>query len=189
MPKFTTSIACASFAAFAVPAWAQDAPPDPPFTHVAVADRLTLGGVFSHAAPVNQLVLAALLLAALGAAAVWAFQLVRFSQRRPEGLAGAMAYLSAVAAAAPLLGFFGALYSLLECAIGMANVRPAPSLSILAPGIAEGALAAALGLLAAAIAVIGHRHLKLKLYRLGQADPTSEAAPAPSVARQARAAA
>ncbi|MEO8112812.1 MAG: MotA/TolQ/ExbB proton channel family protein [Phenylobacterium sp.] len=185
MPKFKASLACAVVTAFAaLPAFAQDAPPDAPFTHVAAADRLTLGAIFSHAGPINQVVLWGLLAAALGAAAAWAVQTARVHQGRSAGLPGAMAYLSGLSAAGPLIGFFGALYSLLDSAIGVANVRPVPSLSILAPGIAEGALCAALGLLAAAIAVIGHRHLKLQLYRLDQTNPV----PAASVSRQARAA-
>ena len=44
--------------------------------------------------------------------------------------------------------------------IGMANVRPAPGLTVLAPGFAEATLAIMLGLLATTVAVVCERHLE-----------------------------
>jgi biopolymer transport protein ExbB/TolQ len=80
--------------------------------------------------------------------------------RRP---AAAVAGLAAIAAAAPLLGFAAAAYGLMDSFIGIANVRPVPSLSILAPGFAEAMLCVTLGLLAATIATVGRHHLKARL--------------------------
>jgi biopolymer transport protein ExbB/TolQ len=57
---------------------------------------------------------------------------------------------------------------------------------MLAPGYAEAALCAALGLLAGAIAVIGHRHLNARLDAVGEAAPAT-ARDAPSSSHPARA--
>lgn len=148
----------------ACPALADVAAADPPLTIVPTAERLTLMGVFAHAHPVVQLVFAGLLIATVAAVIIWLLQLARLGQRRADGLGGAVAFLSALSAAGPLIGLFGAAYGLLDSFIGVANVRPVPSLSILAPGYAEAALSICLGLLAAAVAAVAHRHLKARLY-------------------------
>lgn len=141
------------------------APPDPPFSVVAPADRLTLGGVFMDADIVVKLLMAGLILATLAALALWIA-----GDLRPRGkAAGAITYLSGLGAAAPLVGLFAAAYTLLHSFIGLSNVRPAPTLSIMAPGFAEATFSLALGLLAAAIGVIGHRQLKARLQALGAA--------------------
>jgi hypothetical protein len=57
------------------------------------------------------------------------------------------------------LGALAASYILMCMFIGMANVRPAPSLSVLAPGWAEASMALMLGLLATTVAVLCERHL------------------------------
>ncbi|MCR5879800.1 MotA/TolQ/ExbB proton channel family protein [Phenylobacterium sp. J367] len=158
------------------------APADPPFALVAEADRLTFPAVFADADIVMKLVMAGLAISALAAAAIWVAQATRL---RPASLPGALAYLSGLGSAGPLIGFFGACYTLMASCIGMANVRPAPSLSILAPGFAEALLAAMLGLLAAAIGVIAHRHLKAKVYGLEAEDAAAE--PVQTLPRQARA--
>src|SRR5258706_14280999 len=71
------------------------------------ADRLTLGGVFAHASIPVKLVLWGLVAAVVAAIVVWAVQALRIGQRRSDGVAGGVAYLSAQAAAAPLFGLFG----------------------------------------------------------------------------------
>lgn len=150
------------------------APPDPPWTVVAPEERLTLVRVFFDADPVMKLVMGGLLLSALLALGLWLVQAARLRSGRTDTFAGAVAYLSALAAAGPLIGFFGSAYTLLSACIGLSNVRPAPSISIIAPGLAEALLSAMLGLLAASIAVIGHRHLKARLYSAGiEADEPS----------------
>lgn len=155
------------------------APPDAILTPVAPEQRLHLLAVFANADPVMKLLMTGLLIAAVVAIVVWVGQALRL---RAGGLAragGAIAYLSAVGAAGPLIGFFGSAYTLLNSALALSNLRPAPTISVVAPGLAEALLSAALGLLAAAIATIGHRHLKAKLYSLETAAPVTEPAPAP----------
>jgi biopolymer transport protein ExbB/TolQ len=131
--------------------------------------------VFADASILMKLVLWALVAAIVGALVVWITQALR-PTRRAEG---AIAYLSAQGAAAPLVGFFGLAYALLNGCIGIADVRPTPSLTVLAPGLAEAMLSAGLGLLAAAIAVIGCRHLQARLAAAQAADATSAARHAP----------
>ena len=144
------------------PVFAQQTAGDPQLTALPAGDRLDLMGVFAHAGPVMKVVLFGLLAVSLIALAVWIVQLARPGERRSHGAAAASAWLSAVAAAAPLIGFFGAAYAALNGFIGISNVRPTPSLTVLAPGLAEAMLSVGLGLLAAAIATIGARHLRAK---------------------------
>lgn len=146
------------------PALADVAATDPPLAVVPTAARLTGMDIFANAHPIVQVVFAGLLISTVAAVAIWGVQLSRLGKRRSDGLAGAVAFLSALSAAGPMIGFFGAAYDLLDMFIGIANVRPTPSLSILAPGLAEAALCVCLGLLAAAVAAIAHRHLKARLY-------------------------
>ena len=147
----------------ASPVLAQQTADDPQFIPIPTGDRLDLMGVFAHAGPVMKVVLFGLLAVSLIAVAVWIVQLMRPAQRRSHEAAAASDWLSGVAAAAPLIGFFGAAYAVLNGFIGISNVRPAPSLTVLAPGLAEAMLSVGLGLLAAAIATIGSRHLRAKL--------------------------
>ena len=49
--------------------------------------------------------------------------------------------------------------------IGIANVRPSPSLGVLAPGFAEAFLALALGFGATAVAAVCERHLEARIRR------------------------
>lgn len=176
MPKPLRRILLAGLALFATPAFA--AVGDPPLSVVPAEQRLTLLRILVDAKPIVQVVMALLLLALVAAIGLWVAQAAQIGRRRMDGAPSAMAYLSAVGAAAPLLGFFGAIYGLLDMFVGIANVRPTPSLSILAPGLAEAGLCASLGLLAAAVAVIGHHHLKARLEAVQARNPT-----APSLAR------
>ncbi|HEX5261932.1 MAG TPA: MotA/TolQ/ExbB proton channel family protein [Phenylobacterium sp.] len=153
---------------------------------VPIADRLTLAGVYAHASIPMQFVLWGLTVAVIVAVAVWLLQAVRTRQRQSAGIAGVAAYLSAQSAAAPLFGLFGMSYALLNSFIGIANVRPAPNLTVLAPGLAEASLSLGLGLFAAAISVVGHRHLKARLHALDQAEPAA-ARPAAPLTHPARA--
>ena len=191
MSKFTTLKVGATSAVVAFlaasPALAQAAAPDPQLAVVPLAERLTLAGVFGNAAIVVQLVMASLMLAIVVSVMLWTVQLLRRSDGRGDGPASARVFLSAVAGAGPLLGLFGSAYGLLNSFIGVANVRPVPSLSILAPGFAEASLSAGLGLLAAAIAVIVRSHLDAKILGLGQAaaDRATSTASLPSSLRLA----
>lgn len=162
----------------AAPAFAQPiAAPDAPLSVVSVAQRLTALGVFTNAKPIVQVVVAGLIVATLYAAFVYGRGLV--TRRAQTG----SVFLSALSAGGPLVGLFGASYGLLDCFIGVSNVRPTPSLSILAPGFAEAALSLTLGLLAGAIAVIGHRHLTGRAQALTLTAPAIPESPATHLAR------
>ena len=153
----------ASALLIAMPAFARSNASDPAFSKIPPGDRLNLLGVFSEAAPVMQLAFAGLILAAVAALAVWLIQLVRLARRRSDSVAGAIAYLSGQAAAAPLFGLLGMSYGLLSICVGIANKRPGPTLLALAPGLAEALMSLGLGVLAAAIATVAHHHLRARL--------------------------
>jgi hypothetical protein len=174
-----------AMAVLASPAFAQSPGGDATLKPIPLAGRLTLGGVFAHASMPMKVVVWGLTAAVLAAVATWLLQVV-IRQGRSNGATGAIAYLSAQAAAAPMFGLFGMAYALMNGFIGIANVRPTPSLTVLAPGLAEASLSLGLGLLAAAIAVVGERHLQAKLRASGRAEPAA-ARPAPPLSDPARA--
>jgi biopolymer transport protein ExbB/TolQ len=159
------------------------APADPILTLVAADHRLNGLAVFTHAKPIVMLVMALLLLTIPAAIALWARALGR--GRSAEAAGPAMAKLAGIAAAAPLLGFFAAAYGLMDSCIGLANVRPVPSLSILAPGLAEAFLAISLGLLAAAVATIGRHHLQARGFASPATEPERASGAAAPLARAA----
>lgn len=100
---------------------------------------LTLLSIFNNAAvPVKMIAL--LLLAGLIAGPVIGFV-------RPNAK-----WLAAINRSAQPLGFAAAAYTLLACAVGVANLGVTPSLSILAPGLAEALMMIMLGLLTAGVA-------------------------------------
>lgn len=158
-----TFLATLTTAALAGPSFARSWGSDPIFTKIPIGDRLTLFGVYVEAAPVMKLVFSGLILAVIAALAVWVVQLVRLWRRSPGGATGAIAYLSGLTAAAPLFGLFGMAYGLLSICVGITNKRPGPTLMALAPGLAEVLMSLTLGILAAAIATVAHRHLKARL--------------------------
>ena len=124
---------------------------------VPIDQRLDLLGVVSHAKPVVLMFLFLLIVIIAASVLVWIGQL---SQAKRSSNIGDNA-LSAVLVAAPLLGLTAAVYDLLDMSIGIANVRPAPDLTILAPGFAEASLCILLGLLAASLAAAFRTHLRL----------------------------
>ena len=129
------------------------------------AERLTMGGVFADAAPEVQLVFALLLISTVAALAIWAMSLRKVGQADARGLAGALGRLRIVRSGATPLGLLAASYTLFAGFLGVANARPAPSFTVLAPGLAEAALAVMLGLLATFVAVICERHLEGRIRR------------------------
>jgi hypothetical protein len=108
---------------------------------------LTPAQVFVDAAPFVKAIMLGLIAAGIAAVAVTA---LRLSRRQ----GGSSAYVCGLAQAAPLLGLLGAVYGLLNGALGISNVRPVPSLSVIAPGLAEALLTFGLGLLVAIVAVV-----------------------------------
>lgn len=118
--------------------------------------RLTLVGIVTHAKPVVEVFLVLMFVMLIAAVVVWALEVSgRRDRSRTEGL------LSAVLTAAPLFGLTAAAYGLMDMSIGVANVRPAPDLTVLAPGFAEAGLCILLGLLAASVAAAFRAHLRL----------------------------
>lgn len=139
--------------------------PDPGYTLVPPAERLTFGGVVADASPQVQLLMALLAFGAAAAVAVWGLSLGQVGRGDVKGAATALARLKIVRSGAPPLGFLTAAYVLFCSFIAIANVRPAPSLTVMAPGFAEAMLAVMLGLLASAVAVICERHLEGRIRR------------------------
>ena len=165
MRKVGTWMTVMAAAAAAGTAAAQPAAEVAAFTLVPPAERLTVGRVFADAAPEVQLVFALLLISVLAAVAVWAISLPKVGKGDAKGLAGALGRLRILRSVASPLGLLGASYTLFSGFLGMANVRPAPSISVMAPGWAEAALAVMLGLLAMTVAVACERHLEGRIRR------------------------
>lgn len=132
---------------------------------VPVAERLTIGAVFADASLAVQIAFAILLISTLSAVSVWAMSLPKVGRADAKGLAGALGLLRIVRSGAAPLGFLAASYTLFSGFLGIANVRPTPTLAVMAPGWAEAALAVMLGLLATFVAVVCERHLEGKIRR------------------------
>lgn len=134
-------------ALWAVPAMAQAAP-------------LTLGGVFAQASPIAQGVMAVLIASSLAAVAVGA----RKVASGPH-LAGGSAFLSGLRLGGPLIGCLGASYVAFQSFLGISNVPVPPTLTIIAPGLAEAALMLLLGLLSGVVAVIANWAVESRIDR------------------------
>jgi hypothetical protein len=124
------------------------------------AERLQLLSVIAHAKPVVMLCLLLLAAAIVSATAVWIVQLTKGRAVAAAGRVGI--FLSGLMAAGPLIGLTAAAYGLFDMCIGIANVRPEPTVTILAPGFAEAGLCVTLGLLAASLAALYRLHLGLR---------------------------
>lgn len=138
---------------------------EPAYTVVPASERLTVGGVFADASLEMKLVMLVLLAAAAGSVAVWGMSLGKVGKADAKGLAGALGRLRIVRSAGVPLGCLAAAYVMFASFIGISNVRPAPSLTVVAPGLAEATLAIMLGLLATTVAVICERHLEGRIRR------------------------
>ena len=123
---------------------------------VPVDQRLDLLKILTHAKPVVEVLLFLLFVMLIAAVVVWALQL---TGRRDPGQGEGV--LSTVLVTAPLFGLTAAAYGLMDMSIGIANVRPAPDLTVLAPGFAVAGLCILLGLLAASFAAAFRAHLRL----------------------------
>lgn len=141
------------------------AQPDPGYTIVPASERLTVAGVFADASVEVQLMLALLIAGAVAAVVVWGLSLGKVGGGDAKAVATALGRLKIVRSGASPLGFLTASYVLFAGFLGVANVRPAPTLTIMAPGFAEATLAVMLGLLASALAVICERHLEARIRR------------------------
>ncbi|WP_068876272.1 MULTISPECIES: hypothetical protein [unclassified Phenylobacterium] len=143
-------------------AWAQA---QPAYTVVPASERLTVGGVFADASVEMKLVMLLLLAAAAASVVVWGMSLGKVGKADAKGLAGALGRLRIVRSAGVPLGCLAAAYVMFASFIGISNVRPVPSLTVMAPGLAEATLAIMLGLLATTVAVICERHLEGRIRR------------------------
>lgn len=132
-------------------------------TLVPPAERLTLGGVFADASLEVQVILALLIAAALSSLVIWGLSLPKVGKGDARALAGALGRLRIVRSGGAPLGALGASYVLFAGFVGLANVRPTPSIGVLAPGWAEAALALMLGLLATTVGVLCERHLEARI--------------------------
>lgn len=111
--------------------------------------KITPTVVFLDAAPPMQIIMLALLVAALGAIVVT----VRKVLSGPS-LTGGSAYLQALRLGGPLIGLLGAAYNVLMVNIAIANIGEQPPYHVMAPGVAEAAFLFVLGLIAGVVAVI-----------------------------------
>jgi hypothetical protein len=137
----------------------------PVYTLAPAAERLTVGGVFADAAIEMQVIMAILLVAAITSLIVWGTSLGKVGKADAKAIAGALGRLRIVRSAGVPMGCLAAAYVMFSSFVAISNVRPAPSLTVVAPGIAEGALAMVLGLLATTVAVICERHLEGRIRR------------------------
>jgi hypothetical protein len=127
---------------------------------VARAAALDPGAVFANAAPLEKLVILALAAATLVAVAIAARKVASGPR-----LAGGSAFIAGLRYGAPVAGVFGGAFALFRVSLGIANVQAAPTLKMLAPGLAEAASVAALGFLCGVIAVALHGAIEARLDR------------------------
>lgn len=111
--------------------------------------KLTPAVVFQDAALPMQIIMLALLVAALAAIVVT----VRKVLSGPR-LTGGSAYLQALRLGGPLIGLLGAAYNVLMVNLAIANIGEQPPYHVMAPGVAEAAFLFVLGLIAGVVAVI-----------------------------------
>jgi hypothetical protein len=116
--------------------------------------------IFGHAAPLQKLIVLALVIAVVAALAVLAAKL-----KGGKRLAGGSAFLSGLRLGGPIMGALGACGTLLNMAIGYANVPGDPSLKILAPGFAECFFLLGLGFVAGTVAVLAHWAVESRIDR------------------------
>jgi hypothetical protein len=126
----TTASALAASDALAQGAAVVHSGPSPGYSVVPPAERLNLGRVVGDAAVEVQLAMAALAIAALAAAAVWAMNLPKVGRADAPALAGALGRLRIVRSSGLMLGLLAASYILFHGFLGIANVRPAPTITI-----------------------------------------------------------
>ncbi len=157
-----TKVLCGLVASgFAGTAMAQDVA----YTLVPPAERLGLADVFADASVEVKAVMVLLVVGAAASVTLWAVTLGKVGRADTKALAGALGWLRIIRSSGVLLGVLAASFILLSSFLGVANVRPTPSLTVMAPGFAEACLAVMLGLLASTVAVICERHLEARIRR------------------------
>ena|ERR1700722_4864704 len=112
---------------------------------------LTFFTIVADAAPLNKLLILALIAAGVGAVALCAIKLVSGPR-----LAGGSLFLSSLRLGGPIAGMLGGSWSIFCMCIGLAEaVSPVPT-QILARGWAEAAMLLTLGLVVGAVAVMAN---------------------------------
>jgi hypothetical protein len=132
-----------------------------PFHSRPDAQVLTLPRIIAHANPPIRLLMIALVIVTVATVALWLWRVLRARDSAQQDRA-AIAFMSAVVLAAPLLGFTAAAFDLLKACLGILNDLPTPGFFALVPAFAEAAFASFLGLLAASIAAVAHGHLTVR---------------------------
>lgn len=127
---------------------------------VAAAEPLNGLVIIAHAHPINQIVLLALVISMVATIAIAARKV---ASGRP--LAGGSAFVSGMRLGGPVIGGLGAVYALMDMAIGIANTPGEPTLKLLAPGFAEAGFLTWLGFLAGAIGVIANWAIESRIDR------------------------
>jgi hypothetical protein len=135
-----------------------------PFHSRPDAQLLTLPRIIAHANPPIRLLMVALVIVIIATVALWLWRILR-GRGAAQQDKGAIAFMSAVVLAAPLLGFAAAAFDLLKVCLGILNDLPTPGFFALVPAFAEAAFASFLGLLAASIAAVAHGHLTVRSAR------------------------
>jgi len=116
---------------------------------LAQQQAISFGTVFGDAAPTMKLLMVLLIAGMLASLVIAARKIMA-----GPALVGGSAYLSALRLGGPLIGLLGAAFNGVMILIGLANVGQPVPFAIIAPGLAEGATIAMLGLLAGVVAVI-----------------------------------
>jgi len=116
--------------------------------------------IFGHAAPLQKLIIVALVIAIVAALVVLSTKL-----KGGKRLAGGSAFLSGLRLGGPIMGALGACATLLNMSIGYANIPDDPGFKILAPGFAECFFLVSLGLVAGTIAVLAHWAVESRIDR------------------------
>lgn len=133
------------------------------YTVVPPGERLTFAGVFGDASIEMKLLMLVLSAGVVVGLVRWGMGLGRLKAADAGGVASAVGFLRTVGGGGALLGLAGGAYVLLAGFMGVANVRPTPTFTIMAPGYAEASLAVFLGLMASAVGVMCAKHLEGRL--------------------------
>ncbi len=110
---------------------------------------LTLGTVFADAAPSMKLLMLLLIAGTIASIVIAVRKIIA-----GPALVGGSAFLSALRLGGPLIGLLGAMYNAVMGFIGIASSPEPVPFNVLAPGLAEAATLAMLGLLAGVVAVV-----------------------------------
>jgi len=81
-------------------------------------------------------------------------------------LVGGSAFLSALRLGGPLVGLLGAAFNGVMILIGLANIREPVPFGVIAPGLAEGATIAMLGLMTGVVAVVCNWSVEARIDRV-----------------------